>query len=535
MNNKKLQVWLPLLFALTMITGMFLGFRLRDRSAGGRSFLSGGSSNTIDEVLDLVKNRYVDNVSADSLENIAIEDVLAHLDPHSVYIPAKELQGVNDDMKGSFMGIGVEFQQFNDTVNVMNVIKDGPADKAGLQVGDKALRANDTVVLAGRHLSGDAIKSILRGPEGSPVKLTVLRNGAPKDVVIRRGAIPLPSVDAAYLLEPGTGYIRINKFSQTTYGEFMQGMEKLKKAGMQQLVLDLRGNGGGILQMAVNIADEFLSGDKLIVRTRGSKFEGEEYRAKKEGVFEKGNLVVLVDETSASASEVLSGALQDWDRATIIGRRTFGKGLVQQQYQLSDGGGLRLTVARYYTPLGRNIQKSYSKGKEAYEQELITRFHNGEVVAGDTSKPTGQAYKTPGGRTVYGGGGITPDVFVPFDTTTQPRAVTDLYIRGTLNRFVYDYYMQNRSLLNQYKSPADLAGRFVPGEKEWRQLENLAAKDSISLSAVPVKAKEDVLKKIPALLAKQVWRNEGYFEVNNLTDPMILAAEAQLKKEAPAK
>jgi carboxyl-terminal processing protease len=528
MNNRKLQVWLPLLFALTMIFGMSIGFKLRERSGRPGGFFTNQSTNDLEEVLGLIQSRYVDNLSSDSLKQQVIEDLLSHLDPHSVFIPAKNLQTVNDDLQGSFQGIGVEFQQFNDTVNAMNVLKDGPADKAGVKVGDKLIKVNDSVSIAGKQLKADDIRRQLRGPGGSVVKVTVLREGVLKNISITRGTVPLPSIDVAYMLDQQTGFIRINKFSSTTYHEFMQQIEKLQKQGMQQLVLDLRGNPGGFLDQAVNIADEFLSGDKMIVSTQGSKFPKEEYRAKKEGVFEKGKLVVLVDESSASASEVLSGALQDWDRATIIGRRSFGKGLVQQQYPLQDGSALRLTIARYYTPLGRNIQKSYSKGKEAYEQDLITRFHNGEMVVGDTSKPTGKAYKTPAGRTVYGGGGVTPDVFVPFDTTTQPSAVTSLYMSGIINLFVYEHYMQHKAYFDQLKSPQELAQQFHPGEAEWQQLVKLAAKNDIDLD-VPAKAKEDLLKKIPALLARQIWRNEGYFEVTNPVDPMIIKAAQAFK------
>ncbi|NNV55788.1 S41 family peptidase [Limnovirga soli] len=529
MVNKKLQVWLPLLFAVVLAIGMALGYQLKEDTSGGEGFMSNTRNNSLQEVLTLIENRYVDSVSVDSLKETAINTMLAHLDPHSIYIPPVEIQEVNEDMQGNFMGIGVEFQIFDDTVNIVNVIPDGPSFKAGVQVGDKLIKVNDTASVAGKHIMPDDIKKLLRGPGGSNVSVTVLRNNKQQRIKIDRGIIPLPSVDAAYMMDSVTGFIHINKFSETTYPEFMAAMEKLQGSGLLQLVLDLRGNGGGVLQQAVNIADEFLDNDKMIVYTQGNKAPKIEYRCSKEGVFETGKLVVLVDETSASASEILSGALQDWDRATIIGRRTFGKGLVQQQYPLSDGGALRLTIARYYTPIGRNIQKPYNKGLENYEDELMQRFHDGEVVHGDTALPKGPAFKTKGGKTVYGGGGITPDVFVPFDTTSQPKEILQLYIKNTLNNFIYQYYMQNKSAFTGVKTPKQLSEAFKPGENEWQQLNSFATKDTINLSHLSALAKSELLQKMPTLMARQIWRAEGYYEVSNQTDPMLAKAMQAFK------
>lgn len=530
MVNKKLQVWLPLMFAAVMTVGMWAGYKLREDTAGSVGFVSNSRSNALQEILNLIEDKYVDTVSVDTLKETAINEMLSHLDPHSVYIPARELQEVNEDMQGNFQGIGVEFQIFNDTVNIVNVIADGPSFKAGVEVGDKILWVNDTLKVAGTKIKPDEIKKLLRGPGGTNVKMTVLRGTDKKTVTIERGLIPLPSVDATYMVNPLTGFIHINKFSETTYKEFMAAMEKLQQKGMKELILDLRGNGGGVLQEAANIADEFLDGDKMIVYTYGSKTPRAEYRCSKEGVFEKGKLTVLVDETSASASEILSGALQDWDRASIIGRRTFGKGLVQQQFPLSDGAAVRLTVARYYTPVGRNIQKPYDKGIDNYEDELMHRFYDGEVVHGDTSSPKGPAYKTPGGHIVYGGGGITPDFFIPYDTTSQPDEVRQLYYKGTLNNFVYEYYIQNKASLQPVKSPLDLAKQFQPGEKELQQLQRFATKDSINLNKIPENAKVALLKNMQALLARQIWRSEGYYEVSNASDDMIKKALEVLAK-----
>lgn len=531
MANKKLQVWLPLLFAIVLAVGMGLGYKLREDTGGGTiGFINNSRNSSIQEIQNLIQNKYVDTVSMDTLKEGAIDAMLNHLDPHSLYIPPRELQEVNEDLQGNFQGIGVEFQLFDDTVNIVNVITDGPSFKAGVQVGDKLIKVNDTVKVAGVRIKPNDIKKLLRGQGGSDVDVTVLRDNQMKDITIKRGIIPLPSVDASYMIEPGKGFIHINKFSETTYEEFMKALEDLQKQGLKELIVDLRGNGGGILQEAADIADEFLDGDKMIVYTKGGHVPSMEYYCKRDGLFEKGPLTVLVDETSASASEILSGALQDWDRATIIGRRTFGKGLVQQQFNLSDGGALRLTVARYYTPIGRNIQKPYTnKNRDEYEEELLERFHDGEVVHGDTSTPTGQAYKTKGGRTVYGGGGITPDIFVPFDTTSQPNAVLQLYMKGTLSNFIYTYYIQNRLYLQTFKTPSELASRFHAGEKEWQMLNTFAKKDSIDLSTLSAATKNDMLEKFPAQLARQIWRTEGFYEVNNQTDPMIKKALEVMK------
>ncbi|TKK66120.1 S41 family peptidase [Ilyomonas limi] len=530
MGSKKFQVWLPLLFAIVMTVGMVIGYQMRAKTAVANSFFQNNiSSSVLPEILSLIKNKYVDKVGTDSLKADAINEMLAHLDPHSVYIPPSELQNVNEDLQGNFQGIGIEFQIFDDTVNVVNVIAGGPSDEAGMEIGDKMLAVYDTISIAGVNIKPDKIRNLLRGEGGTDVNVTVLRNGQQKKLTIERGTIPVPSVDVSYVIAPQTGFIRINKFAETTYEEFLDALKKLQQQHIQKLILDLRGNGGGFLNEAVSIADEFLDDNKLIVYTQGTNVPKTEYRCKREGLFEKGELVVLVDETSASASEILAGALQDWDRATIIGRRTFGKGLVQQQYNLTDGGALRLTVARYYTPLGRNIQKPYNKGKEAYEEELIQRFHNGEVVIGDTTKPTTQAFKTPGGHLVYGGGGITPDIFIPFDTTAQPQPVVDLFYKGTLSNFVYHYYMDHKSTLQSIKTPQQLTNQYRPDNNDWQQLVNFAQHDRINLSNVSETVKQDVLKKLSAYLARQMFRTEGYFVVTNPKDPMVEKALAVLQ------
>jgi carboxyl-terminal processing protease len=534
MGNRKLQVWLPLLFSIIMVLGMVVGYKLRENTSMPGFFRTNNKS-AMQEVLDLIGLRYVDPVGVDTLGNRTIETMLHKLDPHSVFIPSNQLAMVNDDLRGNFSGIGVEFQMFYDTLNVLNVLPGGPAEKAGMQIGDKIIKVNDSITVAGKKIDPDDIRKILRGESGSVVKVTVLRNGKLVPVTIQRGTIPVPSVDAAYMIEPGTGFIHLNKFAESTYVEFMKALEKLQKQKMQKLILDLRGNGGGLLSQAVNIADEFLDGNKLIVYTQGAHVPKYEYRCKRDGLFETGELVLLVDEGSASASEVLSGALQDWDRATIIGRRTFGKGLVQEQFELSDGSALRLTVARYYSPLGRNIQKPYTNGYEKYEEEITERFHDGEVLKGDTSKIKGKAFKTPGGRLVYGGGGIMPDVYVSFDTASMGKEAIKLYMKGTLSNFIYTYYMQHKQEISQYKTPEQLSQNFKAGEPEWTALKNFATRDSVDLNNVSAKDKADLIKRIPSLIARQVWRYEGYYEVMNTTDKFVQKALEVINKPVAEK
>jgi carboxyl-terminal processing protease len=520
---KKLNFWLPLLFAVVMILGMLIGFRLYPSTNTG-GFFKTGKLSPVQEVLDIIKDKYVDSVHADSMSDEAIQGLLSHLDPHSYYIPAVDQVEMNEDLQGNFQGIGVEFQILSDTVNVTNVISGGPSDKARLQVGDQIIRVNDSSV-AGNKITAERIKKLLRGPGASMVNLTIYRDHTTKQFVLQRGMIPLPALDASYMVDSESGYIRINKFSRTTFEEFMVALEALEKKGMKKLILDIRGNGGGIVDEAVNMADEFLGNDELIVYTEGRKSPRKEYRAQRPGSFESGKLILLVDEGTASASEILAGALQDWDRASIVGRRTFGKGLVQEPFELNDGSELRLTIARYYTPLGRSIQKPYNKGREAYNEEVIDRYHNGEVIHGDTTNiHTGPVFKTPAGRQVYGGGGITPDFFVAIDTNQISRKITALYISGAMNDFIYQYYIQHQTELKQFQSPESFYTGFKKDEEMWNSLNTFAKKDSIDLTGVNLSDRNRVDTRLKALLARFIWHTQGYFYVMNQSDPVLRKA-----------
>lgn len=529
MGNKKLQVWLPLLFSVVLIAGMFLGYKMNN-GGGKNSFFSSNRRSSLQEALDLIRLRYVDSVQMDSLEGRAIEEMMTELDPHSVYLPPVDLKEANEDLAGNFQGIGVEFNIFNDTVNVVFIIPGGPSEKAGLKTGDKILRANDTV-LTGRHFDSDGVKKYIRGPGGSKVVLQVLRNGKVQSFTITRGIIPVSSIDASYMIDKTTGYIRLNKFSENSYEEFMKTMEALKKEGLQNLIFDLRGNGGGFMNEAVDMADEFLEGDKLVVYMQGVNTKKREYRCKRPGLLEKGKLVLLVDELSASASEVLAGSLQDWCRAKIIGRRTFGKGLVQEQYALSDGAAIRLTIARYYTPLGRSIQRSYAKGKKVYMDELWDRYSSGEMFSQDSVRNhnNGKKFINKCKDTLFGGDGITPDIFVPVDTTITYEHINKWLGGNSLNSYLYNYYIEHMDELNRYRSAADYNINF-PVENLWTGFVKKISGDSANVSMLNNSEKEKLKIRMKALLARYKWRSSGFYEVINTDDPALKRAMETIAK-----
>lgn len=523
MKQKKLQLWLPLLLSAVMVAGMVIGYKLRKDTTGANAFLSSYHNSPVAQILTLIDKNYVDNVNTDSLQSYMINKLLSRLDPHSVYIPASQTGIIDDESKGLFTGIGIGFELIDDTVYITDVTKGSPAFEAGVQVGDKFIAFSDSLKLSGPGRLPEGVVSLLRRL-GSPIKVSIERDGKMVDTKIEKTLLPIPSVDAAYMLDVKTGYVRLNKFSKTTYKEFMYALEMLKRKGMKQLIVDLRGNAGGVMTAATDIANEFLKQDQLIVYTDGAKTGKKEYRCTRDGLYTDLKLEVLIDETSASASEILAGALQDWDRATIIGRRSFGKGLVENQFRLNNGAALRLTVARYYTPLGRNIQKPYTTDTDKNKRELATRFHDGETVLGDTSTPKGKQYKTPNGRIVYGGGGITPDVFVPYDTTLVPKPAVQLYLKGILTKFAFLYYLQHIDQIKNIATPGEVDKQLQADQSVWPSLSAFAMKDSIDLNTINADAKNDVLEKFRAFVAKDKFGPQGYFEVNNQRDAVAQKA-----------
>ncbi len=520
MKNSVIKIWLPLIVSISVAVGMFVGFVLKSKMPAA-NFFAVQQSSSLDEVTALIKTKYVDKVDIDAITDTAIIALLSKLDPHSNYIPPQKLNAVNDEIAGSFFGIGVEFLLLNDTINVTNVLQGGPAEKAGVTIGDKLLKAGDSSLIL-TSAEGEMVKDRLRGPNNSKLILTLLRGAKQKTVSVTRGPIPLPSLDAAYLIEGKTGYIRLNRFSTRTYTEFMTALTALNKQGMNALVLDLRDNGGGVLDEAVEIADEFLSGDKLITYTEGVHSPRKEYRCRREGQFEKGKLVVLANENSASASEILMGALQDWDRATIIGHTSFGKGLVQDQFNLSNKGALRLTVARYFTPVGRSIQRSYANGRSAYFHDAFERFGATTDEAFDTT--TAKKYKTMGGKTIYAGGGIRPDYFIKPDTTILTKATATLLSKGLLSDYGYKFYMQAKDSLAKYKTAGVFAKSFSMDAYDWKAFEGMARKDSVDIATLAPHEKEYISDALKLSLARQLFKTEGFYETLNAKDPMVQKA-----------
>ena len=454
---------MPMLLALCVVIGIGIGSFFTNHFSGNRLNIINSGSNRLNNLLHIIDDQYVDEVNIDSLVDKAIPQILAELDPHSVYISAKDVQTATDDLKGSFSGVGIEFTIREDTIHVQNVIKNGPAERAGLLAGDKIVTI-DGKPFVGKVVTNEEAMHRLKGPKDTKVKVGVVRYGSTKvrEFTVTRGEIPQKSISAAYMLDENTGYIRIKNFGETTYPELLIALAKLSQGGFSNLVIDLRDNTGGYLQSAVQIANEFLPKNKLIVYTQGRKSPRQDYVSKGNGSYQNIPLVVLINEGSASASEIFAGAMQDNDRATIIGRRSFGKGLVQQQIEFPDHSMIRLTVARYYTPSGRCIQKPYTLGDDSdYAQDLLTRYQHGEFFSQDSIKHTGPAYHTGLGRVVYGGGGITPDIFVPEDTLNITSYYKRAAMSGLILQFAYTYTDNNRLKLNNFTEMAKLADYLV--------------------------------------------------------------------------
>ena len=517
-----------MLLSIVLVTGMYVGMRLNEPFKFQHNLFSFRSSqfNKINDVVNYINQEYVDTVNQKRLVENTIEVMLRNLDPHSVYVSADDLQAMNEPLEGNFEGIGIEFHIQSDTIMVVSAVAGGPSEQLGIRSGDRIVQVN------GKNVGGIGITNLqvtqqLRGASGSKVNVGILRRGANSliEYTITRGKIPIQSVDVSYMLDQNTGYIKISHFAERTYEEYLEGFMKLKNEGMKNLVLDLRGNPGGYLKTAIQIADEFLSEKKLIVYTQGRSRPRETYYASGRGYFEKGQLVVLVDEGSASASEIVAGALQDQDRATVIGRRSFGKGLVQEQNEFSDGSAIRLTIARYYTPTGRSIQKPYVAGFEEYQHELFDRMKKGELGNTDSIKfPDSLRFITPAGKIVYGGGGIMPDVFVPLDTTGTSTFYINANSKGLVTQFAYDYLDENRSSFERYKAFTDFQKRFLITDEMYRHFIAFTMKNGVPKDEEGQKLSSRVIKtQLRALIARQIWKNNGFY-------PIIGEMDLTLKK-----
>ena len=458
MHNK--NRFMPLLMALCVVVGILIGTFYANHLSGNRLSIINSSGNKLNSLLQIVNDQYVDTVNMEDMVEGAMPKILSELDPHSVYISAKDVQIANDDLRGSFSGVGIEFTIRQDTIHVQNVISNGPAERAGLLAGDKIVSIDDKPFV-GKMVTNEEAMHRLNGPKDTKVKVGIIRYGEKKvqTFTITRGDIPIKSINSVYMLDDQTGYIRIKNFGENTYSELLIALGTLSQEGFSNLVIDLRGNTGGYLASAVKIANEFLPRNSLIVYTEGRKSPRQEYQSDGRGAYQQIPLVILIDEGSASASEILAGAIQDNDRGTIIGRRSFGKGLVQQPLSFADGSMIRLTIARYYTPSGRCIKKPYTSGADRdYETDLMTRYQHGEYFSQDSIKHTGPAYHTlKENRTVYGGGGITPDIFIPEDTLGVTSYYKEAAMTGLILQFAYSYTDEHRATLKSYDDMKSLA------------------------------------------------------------------------------
>lgn len=440
----------------------------------------------MDQLLNAINMMYVDSVDFDPMIDKSITTMLKELDPHTAYIPKKDVQAMNEPLQGTFDGIGVTFQLIKDTINVMEVIINGPSEKVGLLAGDKIVKVDDTLA-CGDKITNDWVRKHLRGTKGSKVKVSVRRGKSPEliDFIITRGAIPMYSINVSFMVDETTGYIKLERFAATSTKELTEALKKLQQQGMQDLILDLRGNGGGYLNVAFEICDQFIAGKKIIVYTDNFRKTGEKFYSEKEGLFEEGRLIVLVDENSASASEITSGCIQDWDRGLVIGRRTFGKGLVQKPLTFVDQSQVRLTISHYYTPTGRCIQKPYNDGLDNYFKDIQKRANRGELYTADSIHfPDSLKYTTPHGRIVYGGGGIMPDIFVPMDTTKYSTLYNEIARKGIFGSFAMDYLERNReSMKNAYPSFEIYQKNFTISDDLYRDFMQYAKKEGVSDSA----------------------------------------------------
>ena len=534
MNPNKRNRYMPLLMAVCVAFGIVIGTFYANHFSGNRLNIINSGSNRLNNLLHIIDDQYVDNVNIDSLVDKAIPQILSDLDPHSVYITAKDMQAANDELKGSFSGVGIEFNIRQDTLHVQNVIKNAPAERAGLLAGDKVVTI-DGKPFVGKTVTNDEAMRRLKGPKDTKVRIGVLRYGhqKPLEFTVTRGDIPQKSITATYMLDDDTGYIRVKNFGERTYPDMLIALAKLSQEGCRNLVIDLRDNTGGFLQSAVQMANEFLPKNKLIVYTQGRKSQRQDYVSDGKGSYQRMPLVVLINEGSASSSEIFAGAMQDNDRATVIGRRSFGKGLVQQQMGFTDGSLIRLTIARYYTPSGRCIQKPYTTGDAAdYEQDIYSRYQHGEFFSQDSIKHTGPAYHTGIGRLVYGGGGITPDIFVAEDTIGLTSYFKQAAMSGLILQFAYNYTDNNRQKLAKYKTLKELTD-YLGKQNLVEQFATYADKHGLQRRNLMIRKSHKMLSHfIISRIVYNMLDDEVWTQYLNEDDPVITAALKVFKNNA---
>ena len=534
MNMKKSNRFMPLLMAMCVVVGILIGTFYANHFSGNRLNIINSGSNRLSNLLHIIDDQYVDKVNIDSLVDMAIPQILADLDPHSVYISAKDAQATTDELKGSFSGVGIEFTIRQDTIHVQNVVKNGPAQRAGILAGDKIVSV-DGKPFVGKIVTQDEAMRRLKGPKDTKVKIGVVRYGqkAVKYFTVTRGDIPQKSVTATYMLDNKTGYIKIKNFGETTYPELLIALAQLSQDGFTNLIIDLRDNGGGYMNSAVQMANEFLPKNKLIVYMQGRKSPRQDFRSDGHGSYQHIPLVVLINEASASASEIFAGAMQDNDRATIIGRRSFGKGLVQQQLGFPDGSMIRLTIARYYTPSGRCIQKPFVPGDtQDYENDLLTRYQHGEFFSQDSIKHTGPAYHTSIGRTIYGGGGITPDIFVAEDTLGMTSYYKQAAMSGLILQYAFNYTDNNRVKLNTYKDMMELS-KYLVSQNTVEQFAAFADKNGLKRRNLMIRKSHKLLERyINSRIIYNMLDEQAWTEYINQDDPAIAAAMRVFKAGA---
>jgi carboxyl-terminal processing protease len=531
-NNPKRSVSLPVFIALALAIGILIGIYLPGRNDGPPNASIKTKNDKLNSIINIIEDRYVDSVNRKDLVEAAIPAMLKKLDPHSIYIPAKDLKKANEPLQGNFEGIGISFNMLTDTILVIGTIPGGPSEKVGLLAGDKIIYVNDSLV-AGKKISEEGVMGLLKGPRGTNVKLKILRKGH-NDLLpfeITRDKIPLYSVDVAYMVNANTGYLKINTFAINTFNDFMKGLRELKDKGMTKLILDLRGNSGGVMEAATMIANQFLKEGQLIVYTKGRTSPRDEATATGKGEFETGDLVVLIDEGSASASEILAGAIQDNDRGTIIGRRSFGKGLVQEPIMFTDGSGLRLTIARYYTPTGRSIQKPYDKGIDKYYEDLNERFTHGEYEVSDSIHFSDSLkFITPQGRKVYGGGGIMPDKFVPADTVGISGYFLKVRNSSLIYRFALKYTENNRETLKKFTEAGEIE-KYLDKQALLDQFIKFAAVNGTKPDPAGLKASGKIIHtQLKAYIARNILDNKGFYPIWEQIDSTLKYAIDFLKK-----